>query len=161
MTISKNCIVTIDYHINDSEGNLLHEEEEPLEYLHGAYGHIFTTVEEALEGKTIGDNFRVVLTCEQAFGKYDPELVITEALSELPEGLSVGMEIDGFMDEDSEDVTIYMVSEINGDQATLDGNHPLAGMDLVFEGTVLKIHEASKEEIHEILNHEHGCGCEH
>ena len=41
MLITKNCIVTIDYHINDSEGNLLHEEEEPLDYLHGGYGHIF------------------------------------------------------------------------------------------------------------------------
>lgn len=161
MTISKNCIVTIDYHINDSEGNLLHEEEEPLDYLHGGYGHIFKTVEDALEGKKVGDNFRVVLTCEQAFGKYDPELVITEDLSELPEGLSVGMELDSFMDEDSEDVTIYMVSEIDGNKATLDGNHPLAGMDLVFEGMVLKIHEASQEEIHKILNHEHGCGCGH
>ena len=161
MLITKNCIVTIDYHINDSEGNLLHEEEEPLEYLHGGYGHIFKTVEDALEGKNVGDNFRVALACEQAFGKYDPELVITEDLTELPEGLSVGMEIDGYMDEDSEDVMVYMVSEIDGNKATLDGNHPLAGMDLVFEGTVLNIHEASKEEIHEILNHEHGCGCEH
>jgi len=161
MTITKNCIVTIDYHINDSEGNLLHEEEEPLDYLHGGYGHIFTTVEETLEGKKVGESFKITLSSAQAFGDYDPELVITEALSELPEGLSVGMEIDGFMDEDSEDVTIYMVSEIDGDQATLDGNDPLAGMDLIFEGTVLKIHEASKEEIHEILNHEHDCGCEH
>ncbi|MGZ5209226.1 MAG: FKBP-type peptidyl-prolyl cis-trans isomerase [Sulfuricurvum sp.] len=161
MNITKDCIVTIDYHINDTEGNLLHEEEESLNYLHSGYGHIFKAVEDALEGKKAGDTFRVVLTSEQAFGKYDPELVITEDISELPEGLSVGMEIDGFMDEDSEDVTIYMVTEIEDDQVTLDGNHPLAGMDLVFEGTVLDVHKASEEEIHEILNHEHGCGCEH
>jgi FKBP-type peptidyl-prolyl cis-trans isomerase SlyD len=161
MTIKKDCVVTIDYHINDSEGNLLHEEEEALDYLHGGYGHIFKAVEDALEGKNAGDTFRVVLTSEQAFGDYNPELVITEDVSELPEGITVGMELDGFMDEDSEDVVIYVVTEIEGDQATLDGNHPLAGMDLVFEGTILKIHEASKEEIHEILNHEHDCGCEH
>ncbi|MDO9206658.1 MAG: peptidylprolyl isomerase [Sulfuricurvum sp.] len=161
MTITKNCLVTIDYHINDEEGNLLHEEEEPLNYLQGGYGHIFKAVEDALEGKKAGDTFRVTLTSEQAFGKYDPELVITEDLNELPEGITVGMELDGFMDEDSEDVTIYMVTEIEGDQVTLDGNHPLAGMDLVFEGTVLDVHTASEEEIHEILNHEHGCGCDH
>lgn len=161
MTITKDCLVTVDYHINDTEGKILHEEEEPIIYLHGNYGHIFKVIEEILEGKSIGDTFKVTLSCEQAFGQYDPELVLTEDLSELPEGLSVGMEIDGYMDEDSEDVTIYMVSEIDGDKATLDGNHPLAGMDLVFEGTVLEIHEASKEEIHEILNHEHGCGCDH
>ncbi len=161
MTITKDCLVTVDYHINDIQGKLLHTEEEPIIYLHGNYGHIFKSIEETLEGKSIGDTFKITLNAEQAFGHYDPALVLTEDLNELPEGLSVGMEIDGYMDEDSEDVTIYMVSDIDGGKATLDGNHPLAGMDLVFEGTVLDIHEASKEEIHEILNHEHGCGCEH
>lgn len=155
MTVAKNCIVTLDYHINDTEGNLLHEEEEPIIYLHGNYGHIFKAVEDALEGKNIGDTFTVALPAQEAFGNYDPALVITEELSELPEELSVGMEIDGYMDEDSEDVTIYTVSEITSTHATLDGNHPLAGMDLVFEGTILDIHAANEEEIQEILNYHH------
>jgi len=155
MTIAKNCIVTLDYHINDTEGTLLHQEEEPIIYLHGNYGHIFKAVEEALEGKSIGDEFKVVLSAENAFGHYDPELVVTEELSELPEELVVGMEIDGYMDEESEDVTIYTVSEITDTHATLDGNHPLAGMDLVFEGKILDIHAANNEEIQEILNYHH------
>ena len=155
MTITKNCIVTLDYHINDTEGNLLHEEEESLVYLHGNYGHIFPTVEKALEGKSIGEPFSVTLSADKAFGEYDPLLVITEALSELPVEVSVGMELDGYFDEDSDDVTIYTVTEINGKEATLDGNHPLAGMDLVFEGTVLDIHEATPEEIKEVLEFHH------
>jgi len=157
MTIKKDCIVTIDYHINDTEGNLLHEEEESLVYLHGNYGHIFQTVEEALEGKSIGEAFKVTLSADKAFGIYDPSLVVTEALSELPIEVSIGMELDGYFEEDSEDVIIYTVTEINGDQATLDGNHPLAGMDLIFEGTVLDIHEATPEEIKEVqeFHHQH------
>jgi FKBP-type peptidyl-prolyl cis-trans isomerase SlyD len=155
MAITKNCIVTIDYHINDTEGNLLHEEAEPLIYLQGDYGQIFKAVEDALEGKSIGDTFTVALSSDQAFGEYDPELVITEELSELPEELTVGMEIDGYMEDDCDDIIIYTVKEITGKKATLDGNHPLAGMDLVFEGTVLDIHEASKEEIKEILTYQH------
>ncbi|MCK9372628.1 MAG: peptidylprolyl isomerase [Sulfuricurvum sp.] len=151
MTITKDCIVTLDYHINDTEGNLLHEEEESLVYLHGNYGHIFPTVEQALEGKKIGESFTVTLSADKAFGNYDPSLVVTEALSELPTEVSVGMELDGYFDEDTDDVVIYTVTEIDGDHATLDGNHPLAGMDLVFEGTVLDIHEATKQEIEEIL----------
>ncbi len=151
MTITKNCIVTLDYHINDTEGNLLHEEEESLVYLHGNYGHIFPTVEKALEGKRIGESFKITLSADKAFGEYDPTLVVTEALSELPVEVSVGMELDGYFDEDSEDVVIYTVTEITGNQATLDGNHPLAGMDLIFEGTVLDIHEATQEEIKEVL----------
>ncbi len=155
MTITKNCIVTIDYHINDSEGNLLHEEAEPLIYLQGDYGQIFKAVEDALESKKIGESFKIALSSDEAFGEYDPELVITEDLSELPEDLTVGMEIDGYMEEDCDDVIIYTVKEIKGKQATLDGNHPLAGKDLIFEGTVLDIHAASPAEIKEILEYQH------
>jgi len=157
MTIKKDCIVTIDYHINDTEGNLLHEEEESLVYLHGNYGHIFPTVEQGLEGKAIGDTFKIELSADKAFGNYDPTLVVTEELSELPVEVSVGMELDGFFEEDSEDVIIYTVTDIDGDHATLDGNHPLAGMDLIFEGTVLDIHEATPEEIKEVqeFHHQH------
>lgn len=151
MSITKNCIVTLDYHINDTEGNLLHEAEESLVYLHGGYGHIFPTVEKALEGKKIGEPFTITLSADKAFGEYDPSLVMTESLSELPVEVSIGMELDGYFDEDSDDVAIYTVTDINGDQATLDGNHPLAGMDLIFEGTVLDIHEATPEEIKEVL----------
>ena len=67
------------------------------------------------------------------------------------------MELDGYFEEDSDDVIIYTVVEINGDHATLDGNHPLAGRDLVFEGTVLDIHEATPEEVKEVqeFHHQH------
>lgn len=157
MKIKKECIVTIDYHINDIEGNLLHEEAEPLVYLHGNFGHIFPSVEQALEGKTIGEAFSIILTADKAFGDYNPNLVITEALSELPLEVTVGMELDGYLEEDAENVIIYTVTEIDGDHATLDGNHPLAGMDLVFKGTVLDIHEATPEEVKEVLafHHDH------
>ncbi|HLD23686.1 MAG TPA: peptidylprolyl isomerase [Sulfuricurvum sp.] len=155
MNIKKDCIVTIDYHINDTEGNLLHEEEESLVYLHGNYGHIFPTVEQGLEGKAIGEAFKIELSADKAFGIYDPSLVVTEALSELPLEVSVGMELDGYFEEDSDDVIIYTVTEIDGTDVTLDGNHPLAGMDLVFEGTVLDIHEATPEEIKEVQEFHH------
>lgn len=154
MQVTKNCIVTIDYHINDTQGKLLYEQTEALSYLHGNYGQLFSGVEEALEGKKVGDTFKVFLTSEQTFGEYDPDLRVTENISELPAELHVGMEIDGYMDDDEEDVIIYTVKEISGKQATLDGNHPLAGMDLVFEGSVLDIHEADEKTIKEVLEND-------
>jgi FKBP-type peptidyl-prolyl cis-trans isomerase SlyD len=152
MPVSKNSIVTVDYQIFDTEGNLLYEEDEPIVYLHGDYGQIFKAIEEALDGKAVDDTFTVKLSSDEAFGEYDPELVVTEALSELPAEVSVGMEVDGFLDEDGEDVVIYTVTAIEGDKATLDGNHPLAGKDLVFVGKILDIEAATPEEIEEILN---------
>ncbi|HZF70118.1 peptidylprolyl isomerase [Sulfuricurvum sp.] len=152
MPVTKNSIVTVDYQIFDTEGNLLHEEDEPIVYLHGDYGQIFKAIEEALEGKEVDDTFSVKLSSDEAFGEYDPELVVTEALSELPAEVTIGMEVDGYLDEDGEDVIIYTVTDIEGDRATLDGNHPLAGIDLVFEGKILDIEAATPEEIEEILN---------
>ncbi|MDD2267248.1 peptidylprolyl isomerase [Sulfuricurvum sp.] len=152
MPVTKNSIVTVDYQIFDTEGNLLHEEDEPIVYLHGDYGQIFKAIEEALEGKEVDDTFTVKLSSDKAFGEYDPELVVTEALSELPAEVTIGMEVDGYLDEDGEDVIIYTVTDIEGDRATLDGNHPLAGIDLVFEGKILDIESATAEEIEEILN---------
>jgi FKBP-type peptidyl-prolyl cis-trans isomerase SlyD len=154
MPVTKNSIVTVDYQIYDTEGNLLHEEDEPIVYLHGDYGQIFNAIEEALEGKEVDDTFTVNLSSDEAFGQYDPELVVTEALSELPAEVTIGMEVDGYLDEDGEDVVIYTVTAIEGDRATLDGNHPLAGIDLVFKGKILDIEEATPEEIEEILNND-------
>lgn len=154
MVVTKNCIVTIDYHINDTQGNLLYEQPESLSYLHGGYGQLFNGIEEALEGKNVGDTFKVALSSDQTFGAYDPELLVMEDISELPADLHVGMEIDGYMEDDEENVIIYTVKEINGKKAIMDGNHPLAGMDLVFEGTVLDIHEADEKTIKEVLEND-------
>lgn len=155
MTITKDKLVSLDYRLTDSEGNLLNPDEKELIYLHGGYGQVFQKVEEALEGKKVGDSVRVPLSPAEAFGEYDEELVIEESLSELPEELAVGMEIDGYMEESPDDVIIYTVTEIRGDRAVLDGNHPLAGKSLVFEGTVEEIQEISEEAVREILEHHH------
>jgi FKBP-type peptidyl-prolyl cis-trans isomerase SlyD len=155
MTITKDTLVSLDYRLTDAEGNLLNPDEEELIYLHGGYGQIFKKVEEALEGKSVGDSVRVVLSPAEAFGDYDEALVVEESLSELPEELAVGMEIDGYTEESPDDVVIYTVAEIRGDTAVLDGNHPLAGKSLVFEGTVEEIQELDEEAVREILEHEH------
>lgn len=152
MPVTKNSIVTVEYRIFDTEGNLLHEEDEPIVYLHGDYGQIFKGIEEVLEGKEIDASFTVKLSSDEAFGQYEPDLVVTEALSELPADISIGMEVDGYFDEYGEDAIIYTVTDIKDDRATLDGNHPLAGKDLVFEGKIVDIEEATEEEIEEILN---------
>lgn len=154
MTITKNTIVTLDYHVTDEKGNLVDEGREPLVYLHGEYDTIFEPIETALEGKAIGETFKVALSAHEAFGDYNEELLVIESLEDLPDDLEVGMQIEGYLESDEEDTVLYTVTKIEEERAVLDGNHPLAGMDLVFEGTVLDIHEATPEEIKEILAHQ-------
>jgi FKBP-type peptidyl-prolyl cis-trans isomerase SlyD len=155
MSISKNTIVTLQCRIIDTEGNLIDGGNEPLIYLHGGYGQIFLPFEEAMEGKNEGDQFRIVVKAADAFGEYDADLIVTEPLDELPEGLSVGMEIDGYMEETPDDTVLYRVIEIKDGSAVLDANHPLAGVDLVFEGSVTEITPADDETIRTILEHHH------
>ena len=152
MTITKNCLVTLDYRLTSPGGELLGPEEE-LMYLHGGYGQLFEKVEAALEGKRVGDTVRVELMPEDAFGEYDGSLLIEEALSELPEGLSVGMEIDGYLEENPDDVIVYTVKEVHPDMAVLDGNHPLAGEIVVFEAEIAEVHALDAAAVQEVLAH--------
>ena len=151
MKITKNILVNIDYRLTDADNNHLNPEEEELIYLHGGYGHIFQDLEDVLEGKEVGDTFKVTLAPSQAFGEYKEELVVKEPLSELPEDIFIGMELEGAEDED----LIYSVTHIEDDFALLNANHPLAGLTLTFEGTVTELQELNDEEIKEILEHEH------
>jgi len=164
MKITKNVLVELDYKLTDEDNNHLNPEEEELIYLHGGYGHVHEALEEALEGKTEDEAFKIVLTPAQAFGEYDEKLVVKELLSDLPEEIYVGMELDSADDDAEEEGIIYVVKEIQDEFAILDANHPLAGLTLTFEGKVGKLQELNEDEIEELLAHNHhDCGddCDH
>lgn len=153
MVIAKNRLVALKYRLTDEKGNILNEGHESIAYLHGEYGHIFPALEKELEGKKEGDIFHITLSPQEAFGQYQEDLVVTEALSELPEDLFVGMEVDGYMEENPEDILIYTVTHIYSDHAVLDANHPFAGVTLTFEGSIEEIQEISEQAIQEIMEH--------
>ena len=147
-TITRNTVVTLAYTAHDAEGNVVDEGKEPLEYLHGGYDGIFLPIEVALNGKAIGDSVTVKLQPADAFGEYDPELVDIMSLDELPQPLKVGMQIEGNTEDGGEDDRFFLtVTDIADGKAVLDGNHPLAGISLVFSCTVMGVRPATDEEI--------------
>lgn len=147
-TITKNSVVTLEYAAADTDGNLIDSGKEPLIYLHGGYGGIFLPVERALEGKSIGDTATVKLQPADAFGEYDPELVNIVPLDELPQPLSVGMQIEGSADDGGETHSFFStVTDIADGVAVLDANHPLAGMAMIVHCTVKSIRPATAKEI--------------
>lgn len=146
--IAKNSIITLSYTLADPDGNLLDAGAEPIVYLHGGYDGIFTPIEEALAGKSVGNSITVKLQPGEAFGEYDPELVQIESLENLPQPLKVGMMIEGEVADDEDgNSSFFTVTEIAEGKAVLDGNHPLAGIALVFNCTVVAIRPARAEEI--------------
>ncbi len=146
--VAKNCVVTLDYHVTDPDGEVVDEGREPLIYLHGGYDDIFPLIEESLQGKKIGESVKVKLQPDEAFGEYDAEMVQIEPRKDFPKEIEVGMQFEGGPEEGEEDeIVIYRVTEIADDKVVLDGNHPLAGMALIFTCTVTAIRPASAEEL--------------
>jgi len=82
--------VTARYELRDDEGVLLDHsgDGEPLCYLHGT-GRLLPALEDELEGAEAGDNLRVTLTPDQAFGHHRPELVFEAVQANLPEGVEL------------------------------------------------------------------------
>ncbi len=147
-----------NYTVQDSDGNLIDDGKHPLVYLHGGYDGVFPLLEEALHGKKMGEAFTVKLQPEDAFGDYDEELVLVEEASQFPENIEVGMSFER-IGEDGEDDMIYRITDIAEGKVVVDGNHPLAGVSLVFDGSVAEVRMASAEEI--AHGHVHGPGGHH
>jgi len=96
-------------------------------------------IEEALVGMTPGDRKKVVIATDDAFGDYDPEKVVAVERGQFPEGfeLHVGQGLE-LTDEEGESFEVLVV-EVEGDQVTLDLNHPLAGESITYEVELLEI----------------------
>ena len=146
MLIAKDMVVSLDVELSDIWGKLIDRSEEPLQYLHGGYGDIFAAVESALEGKPLGARVEVRMEPEDAFGDYDENLLLVEPRASLPPELEVGMRLEASSIDADED-GIYTVTDIAEDKVILDGNHPLAGMALMFVASVIAIRPASAEEL--------------
>lgn len=156
--IAKNSVVTLNYTVRDTDGAVIDDGQHPLVYLHGGYDGIFPVLEETLHGKKVGDTFQVKLQPEDAFGDYDEELILVEDAKLFPENIEVGMSFERVSD-DGEEELIYRVTDIADGKVVVDGNHPLAGVALVFDVTVAEVRPATAEEI--AHGHVHGAGGHH
>lgn len=158
--VVKNSVVTLDYSVTDPDGVLVDAGQEPLVYLHGGYDDIFPMIEAAVQEKRIGESVVVKMQPDDAFGEYDADLIQVEPRKDFPKELQIGMQFEGVPDgDDDEEILIYRVTEIADDKVVLDGNHPLAGMALVFTCTVTAVRPASAEEI--AHGHIHDADCDH
>lgn len=155
VAIADDVVVGLTYTLKDGAGETIEscDEGEPLLYLHG-HENIVSGLEAALGGARVGDRVKAVVPPEQGYGARDEELVRTVPLSEFPEGeeLEVGTEFE-FEDDDGEPVLATLIG-LQGDQAVLDLNHPLAGETLHFEVEIRSLRAATREELKH--GHPHG-----
>jgi FKBP-type peptidyl-prolyl cis-trans isomerase SlyD len=160
MKIGRDSVVSLSYTLFDAQGEVIEKTEDPIVYLHGGYDNIFPLVEQALQGKGLGDTASVKLEPEDAFGDYNDQLLRVEPRDQFPDVLEVGMQFEGIPGEGvSEDAEIFTVTDIADGKVVLDANHPLAGMALVFDCKVVNVRAATSEEV--THRHVHGAGGHH
>ena len=159
MQITNNTAVSIHYTLTTDTGEEIDSTigGEPLVYLHGR-GNIITGLEKALDNKTVGEKFNVRIEPTEAYGEFseDKIQVVSREMFDGIDNIEVGMQFHAAVNSGSDIIT---VTKIEGDNITIDGNHPLAGQALTFVIDVVGVRLATKEEISH--GHIHGAGCHH
>lgn len=157
MQINKHKVVEIEYILKDDKGNVLDTSEGsgPFIYLHGA-NSIIPGLENALEGKSTGDQFSVTVVPEEGYGARDETKIATvpHKMFHDDQEIQVGMQYHA-QGPNGEALTVTVV-EVTEEGVVVDGNHPLAGENLNFDVTVKEVRDASEEEI--AHGHVHGAG---
>jgi FKBP-type peptidyl-prolyl cis-trans isomerase SlyD len=160
MKIENDKVVSFHYTLTDDDNNVLDKSgaDEPLRYLHGA-GNIIPGLEKALAGKEVGNKVKARIEPADAYGEKQEGMVQTlpkEAFQGV-EKIEPGLQFQA-AGQNGEPVVVT-VTKVEGDQVTIDGNHPLSGVTLTFDVEITDIRDATEDEISH--GHIHGEGCNH
>jgi FKBP-type peptidyl-prolyl cis-trans isomerase SlyD len=159
MQVSDKMAVSINYTLTNEGGEKLDSSigEDPMVYLHGL-GQIIPGLETALKGKAVGEKFSVTVAPKDAYGERRDDMlqVVAKSMFKDMGEVEVGMQ---FHADASHGVNVVTVTKVEGDEVTIDGNHPLSGEALTFDVEVVDIRPATEDELSH--KHVHGAGCNH
>lgn len=150
------------YEVTPAGENLVHQTDaqDPEKIIFGVTPGMIRPLEKAIEGLEAGGEFDVTVKAAEAFGPHDPDQVarlekdvfavdgkfdseMVKKGAVLPMMTSDGYRING------------LVVDVTDDEVEMDFNHPLAGKDVRFKGSIITVRDATPEE----LQPAHGCGC--
>jgi FKBP-type peptidyl-prolyl cis-trans isomerase SlyD len=156
MQIATRTVASFHYTLTDDQGQVIDSSQgrEPLAYLHGS-GQIVPGLEKAMEGRSVGDKFNVDVAPEEGYGPRHAELQqdLPRAAFQGVDDIQPGMQFQG---RGPQGPISVVVTKVEGDTVSIDGNHPLAGQTLHFAVEVTEVREASAEELQH--GHVHGAG---
>jgi FKBP-type peptidyl-prolyl cis-trans isomerase SlyD len=157
MPIEPNQVVTINYVLTDEEGNILDTTSgrDSFSFLSG-HDQILPKLEEAIKGMLIHSKKTVVLAPADGYGEYIQEAVQVANRADFPNDVQLdeGMSFMATMPDGNQQQ--FVIKKIEGDDVTIDFNHPLAGKTLTFEVELVDVRDATPEE----LSHGHAHGPE-
>ena len=145
-TIQDGKFVELTYKVTDKKSrHVLTRVEFPLGYVHGHNEILSPSVHKELEGKSVGDVIEVPIDGNQIFGPRDESLVFTDHIENVPEEYrQVGGSI--LMENDKGQTRSFIVTWMDDEKLTVDGNNPLCGREVVFTLEILTVRDATDEE---------------
>jgi len=145
-TITDGKYVELTYLVRDSKsGDVLTEVSRPLSYVHGVNEILAPSITHELEGKTPGERVDLLVDCNELYGPRDESLVITEKVAVVPrEYRQVGSQI--LMENNLGQMKSFLVTKIEGDTITFDGNNPLCGREVIYQVKILLVRDATADE---------------
>jgi len=153
-------VVSMHYKLSDDDGKVMDSSEgkDPLTYIHGT-NNIILGLEKELVGKAVGDKVNAKVVPAEGYGDVNPELIQTvkKEIFKGVESVEVGMEFES--EGPNQSVQKIVIKKVEGDDVTIDGNHPLAGVNLNFDVEIVEVREATQQELDH--GHVHAGGHDH
>lgn len=147
MEIKDKKVAVIDYTVKTADGQLIESSEghEPLAFLCG-YQNVIPGLEKALIGKSAGEKLQIEIAPEDAYGERNEEMVkeVPAQAFQGVDNIEAGMQ---FHAESPNGDQLVTVTKVENGMVTVDGNHPLAGIVLVFDVDVKQVRDATEEEL--------------
>ncbi len=155
MSIEANKVVTLNYTLTDEEGNVLDSTKDgnSFSYMTGK-NQIIPKLEEEVSTMIIGGKKSVKIDAANAYGEYDENAKKQVKRTEFPEGAEVKVGSRYVANSPDGKQMPFTINKVEGEDITIDFNHPLAGKNLEFAVELLDIRDATDEE----LNHGHAHG---
>ena len=160
-TAANQRVISFHYTLTNTQGEVIdtsRDSAEAFSYLEGL-GQIIPGLEKAMALLSVGDKRKIEVEPAEAYGEHDAQLIVEVPRSKLPNSneLSEGDQFQATGPND--EMLLFRVLEIKGDDVKLDGNHPLAGEKLIFDVEVMQMRNATSEEL--AHGHVHGAGGHH
>jgi FKBP-type peptidyl-prolyl cis-trans isomerase SlyD len=160
LMIGKHSVVSIHYILKDDAGQVMDSSEdgEPLAYLHGE-NNLIPGLENELQGKAAGAKFQATIAPKDAYGEVNEDFIQTinrqmfQGVDSIEPGMTFVAQGEGGQQRQ------VRVVEVEGDDVTIDANHPMAGKTLHFDVEVVEVREATPQEV--AHGHVHAGGHDH
>jgi len=154
MQLIKDKVAVLNFTLKNKEGEIIDQTNDgTFAYLQGAR-NLIPGLENALENKKSGDKINIVIEPKDAYGEHSPGKVERVPLSMFPDDVEIveGMQFES--DSSDGETIIVTVKEIEAGEVVVDGNHPMAGVQLHFDVELVEVREATAQELEH--GHVHG-----